>query len=515
MRRWAHPLLLVSAVSCAEGEVLAPLGEVLVTVDTDAPVPLLVSELRIDVYSADGTWIDSNKRLVRRRESWPGSFSIFIDEDADERVALVRLRAYSRTRDYRGERFLARPEGGDPAAIIETPAGDDTPRLVIDGEDRTPTSEPLPELSIDRLVRIRVRQALRATAHVTLHLACVGTMVDLAQQTSCIDTENQRVPLDDHPLEEGIVIPIESIGEGPLSQPRACNGTPRPGSGPPWYDGERCIAGGMYVHGSDAIFAGTEASEAVLVNASNFVTQLNSFPERVAVIAPFFMDEHEVTVGRFRRALIEGLSGLENELQANNGPLATTAGPDQIPECTWSALPLNREHYPLNCITWRGARAFCNFYGGDLPTEAQWEYAASRDGSAIKAPYPWGSETPTCEHAIYARARPFNGLDKCLHLGFGVQPTEANVNDVSGDGIVGLAGNLSEWSLDSYRSYASACWRAQPLADPKCWEEAPEVRAKRGSSWGTNNVGTAPYRWGKQASYVVSLVGFRCVREAL
>jgi formylglycine-generating enzyme required for sulfatase activity len=230
-------------------------------------------------------------------------------------------------------------------------------------------------------------------------------------------------------------------------------------------------------------------------------------------MTPFFMDQNEVTVARWRRALADGLAAA-TEAILNNGPLATMGGPDQTPECTWSSMPLGREGYPLNCVTWQGARAFCQFYGGDLPTEAQWEYAAVRTAKGAESTYPWGEDQPTCDHAVYARAPGFSGLDKCLHLGFGVQPIDASLMDVSSDEVFGLAGSLTEWALDSYRSYSSACWRSTSLVNPGCWEDAPEVRAKRGSSWGTNNVLDSARRDGTRSPWVVSLLGFRCVRGA-
>ena len=58
--------------------------------------------------------------------------------------------------------------------------------------------------------------------------------------------------------------------------------------------------------------------------------------------------------------------------------------------CNWGRS--GRENYPINCVDWLQARAFSKWVGGDLPSEAQWEYAARSQGQNII--YPWGNAFP-------------------------------------------------------------------------------------------------------------------------
>ena len=46
---------------------------------------------------------------------------------------------------------------------------------------------------------------------------------------------------------------------------------------------------------------------------------------------------------------------------------------------TWLDTPgtPTEEDYPINCIDWYEAFAFCIWDGGYLPTEAEWGYAAA------------------------------------------------------------------------------------------------------------------------------------------
>lgn len=59
---------------------------------------------------------------------------------------------------------------------------------------------------------------------------------------------------------------------------------------------------------------------------------------------------------------------------------------------------------PINQIQWPQARAVCQWFGGDLPTEAQWEKAArggcavypGKDCAEAMPKYPWGNQEPVC-----------------------------------------------------------------------------------------------------------------------
>jgi formylglycine-generating enzyme required for sulfatase activity len=104
----------------------------------------------------------------------------------------------------------------------------------------------------------------------------------------------------------------------------------------------------------------------------------------------------------------------------------------------------------MNCLDWYTAFAFCAWDGGRLPTEAEWNYAAS--GGSEQRYYPWSSPaTSTTIDDSYA-----------VYCGGSCSGTQ-NVGSKSpkGDGKWGqsdLAGNLSEWNLDWYASpYPTPC----------------------------------------------------------
>jgi sulfatase modifying factor 1 len=219
-----------------------------------------------------------------------------------------------------------------------------------------------------------------------------------------------------------------------------------------------------------------------------------------ATVASFWLDQYEVTVGRFRRfvtAVVGGWlpaagSGKHSYLNAGEGLAddGDAAGPTELgwdtnwngaigttadawntalackqATATWTPTAGANEHLPASCMNWYEAYAFCIWDGGFLPTEAEWNYAAS--GGDEQRVYPWSvpasSMSIDCSYANYYGAS--MGTDYCVMPGMGVPGAEGATNAVGsesplGDGKWGqsdLAGNVFEWTLDYFAPYVSPC----------------------------------------------------------
>ena len=137
----------------------------------------------------------------------------------------------------------------------------------------------------------------------------------------------------------------------------------------------------------------------------------------------FYISSHEITRRQYLFFLADPLARLH--LYANkNEP----KGHRYLPKM-WDLQ--SKLDLPANGIDWWSAYAFSKWAGGNLPTARQWISAASNGGSDL---YPWGSHFADSK-SVSAR----------LHT-LTPYPVDVSLGDVTAAGIVGMAGNVSEWT---------------------------------------------------------------------
>ena len=183
----------------------------------------------------------------------------------------------------------------------------------------------------------------------------------------------------------------------------------------------------------------------------------------------FDMDGHEVTVGRYRAWLDAGMP-----LPCDDGTTTCSLDPggpyeeQMVWQPAWSAatreahygandcdgvvqlqkntFEIDNDDLPMTCVSWPQAVAYCAWQGRRLPTEAEWQYAATGDGEGYtKFPYSYGSSEPTCDTAIY---------DECnFPVAVGTASDGASV-----DGVEDMTGSVFEWAWDAH-------WESAPPND--------------------------------------------------
>ncbi len=106
----------------------------------------------------------------------------------------------------------------------------------------------------------------------------------------------------------------------------------------------------------------------------------------------------------------------------------------------WRAI---QPHAAVIHINWFEANAYCRWANRRLPTEAEWELAASGSPSNIneKRLYPWGNEAPTEKH-VNMNSRAMRTID-----------VAALAEGDSAFGCRQMLGNVWEWTADTFKPY--------------------------------------------------------------
>jgi sulfatase modifying factor 1 len=254
----------------------------------------------------------------------------------------------------------------------------------------------------------------------------------------------------------------------------------------------------------------------------------NGNPEAPAQISSFWLDRYEVTVER-----MQAFIAAYDDWRGQGNPEAGAAEHERIPGSGWhpewtAELPATRQELeaqllcnpyatlpsspnswslPINCISWYVAFAFCAWDGGRLPTNAEWEYAAT--GGALQRPYPWGGEPPSPELATYGCGEsgpPACGLED-------ISPVGSHPLGAGRWSHQDMLGSLEEWTLDVAGVYPVACSDCATLADPLGLVTSRPQRWWRGGSWLTESSSLAvAKRDGGDAWGVYDFTGIRCAR---
>ncbi len=127
----------------------------------------------------------------------------------------------------------------------------------------------------------------------------------------------------------------------------------------------------------------------------------------------------------------------------------------RLPEGPASTVADRLDH-PVVHVSWSDAMAFARWAGGRLPSEAEWEYAAS--GGLASKRFPWGDAEP--DDAGHTPCNiwqgSFPGQNTVLDGYRGTAPVDAF--EPNGFGVFNMVGNTWEWCADAFqvRSLARA-----------------------------------------------------------
>jgi len=203
-------------------------------------------------------------------------------------------------------------------------------------------------------------------------------------------------------------------------------------------------------------------------------------PQHTVYLDAFWIDQTEVTSAMYAKCVADG--------KCKPRKCLTGSKYDQ---------------HPAVCVVWFDAKAYCEWAGRRLPTEAEWEKAARGTDGRL---YPWGNEPATCEYAIMndgsGQACEERSDTAAAHVG-------SRPKGASPYGALDMAGNVWEWTNDWYDpNYYSTSPYSNPTGPASGYGPA-----QRGGYWENKaNLVRVTYRVPHSNNPMggASSVGFRC-----
>ena len=222
----------------------------------------------------------------------------------------------------------------------------------------------------------------------------------------------------------------------------------------------------------------------------------DEFPAHDVTLDAFWMDQLEVTNAMFMLCVRAGACeppqnlGTSRKAEYFNNP--------------------EFNDYPVVYVTWGQAKAYCEWAGRSLPTEAEWERAARGDDMRT---FPWGEDKADYRFANYNML--VTDTSRVGSYPLGASPF----------GVLDMAGNVAEWTNDFYRgNYYAVSDLVNPTGPPA---GSNFFRVVRGGSLGDAEINIrvskrssvlgsdlrAPKGSGEYLGQFSPRIGFRCAED--
>ncbi|MGI9181285.1 MAG: ergothioneine biosynthesis protein EgtB [Longimicrobiaceae bacterium] len=291
--------------------------------------------------------------------------------------------------------------------------------------------------------------------------------------------------------DETILQALQLKEDSPYRAPRAM-APPEPQSSP----------GGMVRFPGGEVSIGTDDRSAAYDNER---------PRHSVRLDPFMIDVAPVTSGEYLEFIQAG-GYSEPSLWSKAGwkwlQEAEVSAPQfwEEQEGIWHVRRMDRTlpldpRTPVCHVCYYEAEAYAHWAGKRLPTEFEWEAAASWDPErGEKRLYPWGDEPPTPLHA---------NLDQ---LAFEPAPIGAFPRNISPVGCYGMIGDIWEWTSTDFHGYPG--YETFPYKEYSEVFFGSEYKVLRGGSWATRPgaIRTTFRNWDYPIRRQI-FSGFRCARD--
>jgi gamma-glutamyl hercynylcysteine S-oxide synthase len=231
-------------------------------------------------------------------------------------------------------------------------------------------------------------------------------------------------------------------------------------------DGRVALAGGQFAMGA----------------SSGGFTYDCERPRHAQVVDGFVIDRLPVSNAR-HLAFMEDGGYTRRELWSEDGWAWRTANGVEAPHywhhdgTQWLVRsfditePVDPRH-PVAHVSWYEADAHARWVGGRLPTEVEWEFAAS-SRTDVTARFPWGNASSA-------------GRANVDQLMFGTAPVGAYPDGVADSGCLQMLGDVWEWTSTPFAGYPG--FRAYPYREYAEVFFGHNYQVLRGGSWATQPV---------------------------
>jgi formylglycine-generating enzyme required for sulfatase activity/tRNA A-37 threonylcarbamoyl transferase component Bud32 len=205
-------------------------------------------------------------------------------------------------------------------------------------------------------------------------------------------------------------------------------------------------------------------------------------PVHEVKVEAFCLDLTEVTVADYAACVKAGRCTAAGDRVVVDPKWGLSAQEVAVHNRACNADKADRARYPVNCVDWTQADAYCRAQARRLPTEEEWEYAAK--GGDEGRTYPWGAAPPgptllnACGSECVSFFARHNMSSKAMYGSSDGHEATAPVGSFPAGagrwGHLDLAGNVWEWTASFYSSSYSS-----PRDD--------SARVSRGGGWDYDN----------------------------
>ncbi|MBO98060.1 MAG: sulfatase-modifying factor protein [Flavobacteriales bacterium] len=236
-------------------------------------------------------------------------------------------------------------------------------------------------------------------------------------------------------------------------------------------------------------------------------------PEREVIIQSFLIDKNLVTVKDFRTFVNDNNYITEAENFGNGIVYNDSTDIWQLVDGANWEFPFGKlesialDDHPVTQVSWNDALAYCECYNKTLPSEVQWEYAASERGQKKNQLFYWGNDLVVNNN--YMCNTWATGYPNTIGYEDGFKYTSPiSYFTANSLGIYDMAGNVWEWCYN---------WHLPYEGNLQIFPADLQGKAQRGGSFLCNPNYCHGFRLSARSatSPESSLfhVGFRCVKN--